>query len=552
MSKTNEKAIKRAAVSELEKLSLSIDTDLEVVANMPIEEVEDGLRQLGLDPNQKLPVRISQLVSEEVSEQQSLSTSNNVVDDAAAKRPDDAPIKKLPKVFLSYSHADKGLQDRLLNSTLKLRNLECIALDEVFERTYGRAAYALCDLELAEKVTVDVADALETLCEPTYISQDTCYSSRHKIRPNKSFLLDTLIFKKILPYKRQWKLEHKSGARNIDKDTMTIWFIESIMEFALNRDFLYTAIGICDLLYNYNSKDVMRIYEALNPNSSIAPDEYRRRKKHMIDALEKDFGDFLKLERVGNKKELRIKKPDEPSRIYWLINGWLNWLTPQQANCLLPDENENFGLGNYADGLYHFIPQFNQEAAEYLAEHERIHSLVDPYCFSSLVKRLNISSPEERLVLPTFSLFSTNRGSERHPFENMDQPLLEQEGKERIDAALHQRRKRREEMNLNTITVMVDETERGTVNLDKHHALRIRLKEGSGLIEFKGHDKKGSVPIGTHVLRWDEDVNSKEPDVYQINIQGKQILHYTIKYTRNTCGDLNGAILEDVLDAAPV
>jgi tetratricopeptide (TPR) repeat protein len=54
MTKDNEKAIKRAAISELERLSLFLDTELSVTASMPIEEVEEDLRQMGIDPSRPL------------------------------------------------------------------------------------------------------------------------------------------------------------------------------------------------------------------------------------------------------------------------------------------------------------------------------------------------------------------------------------------------------------------------------------------------------------------------------------------------------------------
>ena len=54
MTKADEKLITRAAISELERLSLLLDTELEVTASMSAEEAEDGLRQMGLNPNQPL------------------------------------------------------------------------------------------------------------------------------------------------------------------------------------------------------------------------------------------------------------------------------------------------------------------------------------------------------------------------------------------------------------------------------------------------------------------------------------------------------------------
>lgn len=542
MSKTKENTITQAAISELEKLSLSLDTELEVVANMPIDEVEDGLRQMGLDPNQRLPERISRLISEETTGLQSLTTPNNAVEHTE----NEASTLKVPAAFISYSHTDTGQRDYWLGGMHKLADAVQITL-HVTDMAFSRAIHSLRDLDLAEKVAIEVADAFETWCKPAHLDLDTCYPALSKVETNKLLQIDSLISKKILPYKRQMEWEYRAGVRQLDEDVMNIWFIEELMGFALDHDFSYTAIGICDLLYGYDSNDVMRIYEALDPNSSLHPDVYRRRKRRMIDALGKRLGDFLEFERTGDKKNLRIKKPDDLSRISWLIEDWLNWLTPLLPDCQLPDEN--FSLGAGSSDLFYFLALVYGGSEDYLAERKRIHSLVNPYCFSNLARSLNIPSLEQRMALPAFLLSNARGKRRRHQFSRLTPQPLDQKRRERIDAELDQRRKRREELSLDTVTVAVDGAERGVVSLDKRQALRLRLKEGAGLIEFKGHDKEGSIPIGTHVLHWDQSAIGKEPNVYHINVQGKQILPYTIKYTKNARGDLNGIILEDAIGA---
>jgi len=63
MTKRNDKATTRAALAELERLSLLLDTELEVTANMPIEEVEEGLRAMGLDPQQPPPAKLGRMLA---------------------------------------------------------------------------------------------------------------------------------------------------------------------------------------------------------------------------------------------------------------------------------------------------------------------------------------------------------------------------------------------------------------------------------------------------------------------------------------------------------
>ncbi len=537
MSKTKKTAITQDAISELEKLSLSLDTELEVTASMPIEEVEEGLRQMGLDPDQELPASISQLASEEDQEQTLITHTK------AIERVDNTASVQSPRIFLSYSHSDSALRDQVLEALNKPQKEIYLTFNDECERAYGRAAYALRDLDLAEKVTIDVADAFETWCVPSDFKTNTCYP-QYYIELNKSLMLDSLIFKKILPYKKKQGWEHRTGVRQLDDNTITLWFVEELMGFALDHDFSYAVIAICDLLYNFNPDDVRRIHDVLNPASSLQPEVYRRHKKRIINSLGRHFGDYL-FEKT-DKKRVRIKESDDLSRTFWLIEDWLKLLTPPPPRDLLQDEN--FGLGAYDTDLAPFIAQGSQDASGYLAEWKRIHSLVNPYCFSNLVRRMNITSPEQRLSLPEFYLFNARRRKWKDAFGRLPHQAIDQQQRKRIEAELGRRRKRREDLSLSALTIVVDDTEHGVVSLDKHPSFRIKLKEGAGLVEFKGNDKEGSIPIGTHVLQWDASSASKEQGLYQINMQGKQILSYTIKYTRDARGDLSGVILEDAAD----
>lgn len=60
----SEENLTKAAILALEGLLVSLDVDIELIAAMPIEEVEEALRQMGLNPAQSVPASIRQLISE--------------------------------------------------------------------------------------------------------------------------------------------------------------------------------------------------------------------------------------------------------------------------------------------------------------------------------------------------------------------------------------------------------------------------------------------------------------------------------------------------------
>ncbi|HEY0322344.1 MAG TPA: hypothetical protein VGC66_15410 [Pyrinomonadaceae bacterium] len=76
MSKEREKLVTLAAILKLERISLFLDTELEVTAKMSVEEVENNLREMGLAPYKPLPEKIRRLISEQARERQASSLSD--------------------------------------------------------------------------------------------------------------------------------------------------------------------------------------------------------------------------------------------------------------------------------------------------------------------------------------------------------------------------------------------------------------------------------------------------------------------------------------------
>lgn len=64
MVKSGGKGIRQRAISELENLSLSLDEELEITANMTTAEIDDELRELGVEPDRLSSVSLGQMLSE--------------------------------------------------------------------------------------------------------------------------------------------------------------------------------------------------------------------------------------------------------------------------------------------------------------------------------------------------------------------------------------------------------------------------------------------------------------------------------------------------------
>jgi tetratricopeptide (TPR) repeat protein len=64
MTKSRRREIKQKAISELGRLSEFLDEELEITANMSIAEIDEELREMGVDPNRLPSLSFSRVLSE--------------------------------------------------------------------------------------------------------------------------------------------------------------------------------------------------------------------------------------------------------------------------------------------------------------------------------------------------------------------------------------------------------------------------------------------------------------------------------------------------------
>jgi tetratricopeptide (TPR) repeat protein len=144
MSKVSEKAVTRAtvtkaALSELERLSSFLDTELEVSAHLPMGEIEDDLREMGLDPNQPLPMEISQLIFERGRGQQSPDTISDAGELAYSEDSRQDRLKKLAHVYIS----NEPLRDECSDDVkLLILGIRCLARQQRYEEALNLAREA--------------------------------------------------------------------------------------------------------------------------------------------------------------------------------------------------------------------------------------------------------------------------------------------------------------------------------------------------------------------------------------------------------------------------
>ena len=135
MPKVSEKAITRAAIkhaalSELERLYSLLHTELEVSAHMSLEEIEAELLEMGLDPDQTLPLKMRQMISEETSEQQAPDKLSDIDERAYPADLLQGPPERPHHVYVSDEPLENECTDEVKLLILEIR---CLAHQQRYE-----------------------------------------------------------------------------------------------------------------------------------------------------------------------------------------------------------------------------------------------------------------------------------------------------------------------------------------------------------------------------------------------------------------------------------
>lgn len=434
-------------------------------------------------------------------------------------------------------------RSNLSENALTLADPFPILRDAVLERAYEVSAYILRDAKRAKSVAIEVAASIEV---PYRIVEEPSGSNGKSNRQYKvkepSLLLDQLIYEKVTVQEKLQELAHKNGVRPLTQEEMIIRFVKKIVEYAINHNSFYMVAGLHRVLFNYPIHDARKIFQLLVPcpdDKKPSADDFRHHKKRFVDLLERRFRDFVEVVEYGEQNERRFKKHYDPRRYYLLVEQTLDLLTPSLTDCPL-QINKLENIDDVRNSLYSYAStQENND--ENLTERTRMHMLAHLFCFAHLQSLLKLAPAEQVLEIPMFNM--TNNGGHlgSPPFDRQTVPKLTAGDKKRMYAELDSRRKRGKKIPLEEVEVVVDDIERGTLSLDESRPVHIELEEGAGIIEFRGSDKKGSIPLGMHSLSWDENMVSDEPESYRMMMKGGREVKFTIAQTRDTDGALVGA-----------
>jgi hypothetical protein len=487
---------------------------------------------------------------------------------------------------------------------------EVISLDDAIERVYNLTRYSLgeviTDSADAEDVALNVIDGICLLWKKSLIivegdheaskesaeedsssiangnseaSQDSGEKSTkpYKSLRNPAFSIDHTLFKKLDPYKRAWVSDVLEKRRNVDEQTLDVWFMEDLVSHCLICQGCYMAVAIGNLLFNYKEIDVFAAYQLLDSKwddpeepdgasmrKSGKADRFRRAKESLNDRyysehtkgdergqLRNFLGYLLKTETRGphNKKRF-VRRPGSPEKFEFVIQT-LEHLTPLQPSDPFPWQFYENSFDPDARDLEKLLERFAQRTGEAL-DSERIHVVLHPRCWRCLFKAMRMESPEKKLELPEYDKTKLGVGSGSPPIDRNQISPMSDELRKRIKWKLEKKKLRRANYNFQSVDILVDNEKQLEISLDfeKTVPYALELEHGESLIEIVGHDAEGPLLLGMQIVPWIQSF--ADGSVRFISRLGKtRRLEFLVTYHRDEFGEPDSATASIVYAREP-
>lgn len=397
----------------------------------------------------------------------------------------------------------------------------------------------------------------------------------YKIRPNRSFRVSKLIFEKMRLHKNELR---RRAASTLELKTIYIWYLEHLLYIALEKNWHWVAVAILKVLFIYDSKEFEAVAKQLDYNPQRFPVDaaLRRQKDKIIDELEKWFKGFgIELEKVhvGSKIEEHFKTVNDPSAHVDLVAEILRKIRPVNPLCTLHVQT---GSGvNFLASLNLLRQKRAPKNFDDEAEMEIMQLLTCPDCLFSTFKALGFRNWHEKLGLPFLSVpppagGPTSRGggspagagslggggTTQMGKSNVGKTVEGETGEENaafdLQSALEEREERQHNMPLDSVLVVSDNGTWVRVSLDQSAPAQLHLLPGDSLIEIRGEDDEGSLPLDYHQVRWDLDLEINEPHFFVIELKDDRRVVLTVTYEKDyRTGDWIGATV-DIIYATDV
>jgi hypothetical protein len=362
---------------------------------------------------------------------------------------------------------------------------------------------------------------------------------RNKALFSDLHLLQRLVYGESEPYERQKEHvaqpatpEVRANGDSASEEDLLVYFIKHLVRITTKRNAFYVTLGVSRLLHSYSTLETMELYNAVIGEPERVKDDYyyRSRKAVLMQEMYQRFGELIRACRQRRGEE-RFETQQGSSELRSLVRECLRLFTPWDTKCPVPRD---------FDPLNSVIAALtsNGRAEENEVEVSRIHAILHPDCFQSLVAAFGYEPPEERMELPRF--FSEESNDQSPPRQRRAPDELNAEELAEINHLLDEQAGRRRRSPTAVIRIMVDGVLRATLNPAEQSSISFSVAEDAEIFEVKTNDAHGELLLATHLLTSLAE-DARDAIVSSIRLEGGQDLSLTI--TRRQIESNGGADL---------
>lgn len=316
---------------------------------------------------------------------------------------------------------------------------------------------------------------------------------RTKVSLRREHLLQLLVYAESDLWERY--TEDGVDSDGLTNEDMVIRFIKHLVQITLKRNSFYVTLGIGRLLYEYDTSQVRQMYDILMQDHARFRDNsyLRKQKKLLMRELIERFGSMIRLMKTAQRESRFVTQPTSQSLI-GLVYESLHRYTPWDTSCIVPD---SFDPAERLPALAFVGTDPDKETP---VEMNRIHTILDPDCFSRLILGLELESPDKRLAIPLFH-FSNNkepRGDRFNP------PPLTAEDQAKLRRTRDESARRRKQYRAGLLRIYVDDVENVTFDPSCLARVMFKFRPGANVIEVRGTDSEGELPLATLLVSYED------------------------------------------------
>ncbi|HZI86759.1 MAG TPA: hypothetical protein VFD48_07990, partial [Pyrinomonadaceae bacterium] len=215
---------------------------------------------------------------------------------------------------------------------------------------------------------------------------------RNKALFSDLHLLQRLVYVESEPYERQKERAAQvapPGVRAVGdpatEDDLLVYFIKHLVRITTKRNAFYVTLGVSRLLHSYSTLETMEIYNAVIGEPERVKDDYyyRSRKAVLMHEMSQRFGQLIRACRQRRGEE-RFETQQGSSEQRSLVRECLRLFTPWDTQCPVPRDFDPF------KSVIASLTS-NGSTDEDRVEVNRIHAILHPDCFESLVAAFGYS-----------------------------------------------------------------------------------------------------------------------------------------------------------------